>query len=809
MRLSFFSSVSDASPKHREMTWQELCQELGQAQTVQNKAYTSCFSPAEFLEGTRRTDEHVIRLHLAVLDIDSISATNLERLNDTLEPYAHAIHTTLSHPKKAHDKPGTWALRVIIPLKTPVEAKDWPRFWRALNDMTHHVMDPTGKNESRLYILPARYPNDPLPILDIHAAALLDPTTLLTSTTPQSREEAPQAAQDTRQGQRVDLNLLRTRIANLRRHTDAPTKVALAANLNALLKGRPYGEPGKRNATMLQLTMELDRIFPAASPDRLAALFAPSHAVMRTEDDAEPDSLELVERAVEGARQMRRERQTQAANDAAHALAERIRDARGDGRDHSYTPEELEHIAYMHGMTPDALRRHWILRGDKQVYFLSIKGYTEGYSQQGVAAVAAHHLSPVPSINLRAPLSSGRSSERRFLSWDVIMGDYGTDISDVVLDLRAPYSRYDPDAKQLRLATAPRRALEPTEHADVHEWLTLLGGDKVERFLAWVACAPDMSKTTCAVYLNGVPGVGKTLFAHGMASLWQRGTPTKFATAIGRFNGDLARCPLVLVDEGFPPLPPKQISTELRSLVGSESVPIEEKFGGMRPLIGPRRLILAANNASLLDFKTELSPQDLEALAVRILQVTPDPKARDVFAKHTRQEIQAWQTHKIAEHALFLQKTLEVPEFPGQRFSVQGELDAMMRHVIIDSYYPSLACQVLVRYITNPKRKHQQDNLIKWGDGELLVNQTGLSAAWDEILTRGPRPPARMASVLRSISTERSRAVKVQGMVRRYWVVDLDVLTAWCEENGYVADEIRAILNAAPSQPETLRVVTA
>jgi hypothetical protein len=32
-------------------------------------------------------------------------------------------------------------------------------------------------------------------------------------------------------------------------------------------------------------------------------------------------------------------------------------------------------------------------------------------------------------------------------------------------------------------------------------------------------------------------------------------------------------------------------------------------------------------------------------------------------------------------------------------------------------------------------------------------------------------------------------------MVKRFWSVDLDMLSTWCDRNGYLADEIRKIIN--------------
>ena len=805
MRLSFFTKYEDNRPRHRELTWEQFAGELQTPLKATCKEDTPLFCPAEFAPNTTRAKLNVIRVHLGVLDIDCIDDAGLEDLVATLKPFEYVAYTTLSHYEKKAKGTSDYTLRIVLPLKSPVANADWESFWYAFDRMTGHVTDIKPKSSCHFYILPAKYPQDPPPLYEHHKGNWLDPAEVLAKHPPEKATTPLRAAQGLDTAARVDPSTLRRRANALARYKDDPRKTTLADNLRALASGKPYGEPGKRNSTMLSLTMELERLFPTASTEAIAEAFGASHDAMLATDDSPPDPISTVEYAIRGARDKRLARLALRDDEVAHDKAMRIQQARGDGECTPYTEAELHRMAAMHGVEHHALRRLWMLRHGTQIFFLTIGGYSRGFPSNGGSSPAWTYLAPVDGLQL-----CHTSGPNKFRSLDDLMRDYGTDIKSVCFDLRTQFSRYDPTEMRLGIASATRSHLSPQEHPLIHEWLTLLGGDKAERFLQRIACVPDMGKLICAIYLTGAPGVGKTLLATGLSRIWQRGVPTSFERAVGRFNLELAQCPLVLADEGFPAIPPKQIAIALRNLIGSEAMQIEQKFGGVYPLEGPCRLIMAANNASLLDFRSELTPDDVEALAVRIMQVEPDTCARDIFRRIGPEETRAWQSHKIAEHVLHLHQTMHVPHIPGNRFAVQGELDSMMRHVLAKAYYPSLALQVIVKHITDPKRHHQRSELIRWHKGHLLVNQHGLEATWDELLPRGPRPPVRMSDTLKSICTgKNSRAWRVQGTVRRYWEVNMAVLDTWCEENGYDAANIRDILEhqADDSPPEGLRVI--
>lgn len=800
MLISSFTSITDRIPKARQIDWPTFAAELAQPVVVTDKAQAPCFSPAEFAPGTTRAKDNVIRLHMAVLDIDAIAHDALLKLTeDTLAPYGLAWHTTLSHSAKLAST-GTWRVRLIMPLIRPVEVADWPQFWDALQSLVGGHADPQCKDPSRLYILPAHYPSDAPPIVQSYDDAPLDPGKVLAQTPKRlTNDSIPSSSLNP--AQRIDLKTIRNRATNLSRD---PERRGHAAALRAVAAGKPYGEPGRRHETMLWLTAELERMFPGASPQAIAETFAVSHVAMTRTDPDPPESFEQVAAAVAGIRAKRTAARAEA--QAAQAILDRpkLADARGDGHPHPYTEEELQTIADMQGLSREELYRFWILRHRNTVHFLRITGYTEAQPCHHAQPIFAHYLSPVPNIPTERFTQRGTAP----VPPDELMARYGMPVQHVEYDVRATYSRYSKPDSRLTIASAPRSQLTPTEHPAIHDWLTALGGAKADKFMRWLAAFPYPDELLCAVYMHGAAAVGKTVLGQALAKIWQYGKPTTFAAAVHRFNMPLAKCPFIVVDEGFPPLPHSQLAAELRTLIGGDTINLEEKFAGTYPLLGPRRMLLVANTDGLLNFKTELTHDDVEALTHRILQIQPDPKAKLAFKNLSRDEYDAWCSHRIAEHVLWLNATMQPQRVPGDRFIVSGDDAHTVNPVLLDSHFPSHACEVLAHVLTDKTRAARENPLIKWGNGKLLVNQQGLRAAWNAVFPQGPRPPSKLGHVLRSIAvSDDTQQLMIRDTAYLFLEIDLTVLYAWCERNGFAECTIRERIEAHTGASNVIRAI--
>ncbi len=182
---------------------------------------------------------------------------------------------------------------------------------------------------------------------------------------------------------------------------------------------------------------------------------------------------------------------------------------------------------------------------------------------------------------------------------------------------------------------------------------------------------------SAALYLSGPKSTGKSLLVTGAARLWLQG-PTKLKHVFTRFNDSLLKCPFVNVDEHWRDQN-TNLAAELRELVGNMAHQIEPKGRPVITLEGAVRLIITANNETLLQTRGNGDQNQLErdATIERILHVPTSGKAATFLAKIKDRHL--WrEENRIAEHLLWLKeqraaKVLQRALDEGHRFLIQGD----------------------------------------------------------------------------------------------------------------------------------------
>lgn len=110
-------------------------------------------SPAVFAEGKTRKNVNVMRWGgWAALDVDDYETTFDEAL-ETFKDVRFTCYSSASSTKK-HPK-----FRIVLPLNKVVEARDIKHFWFSLSKEFNSLGDPQTKDLSRMYYVPAKYPN--------------------------------------------------------------------------------------------------------------------------------------------------------------------------------------------------------------------------------------------------------------------------------------------------------------------------------------------------------------------------------------------------------------------------------------------------------------------------------------------------------------------------------------------------------------------------------------------------------------------------------------------------------------------------
>lgn len=151
MRISRFSHGRDNEPKHLDCTWDELAAGLGPHDySYPDKLSTPAFSPAEYLPGTIRRRENVVRLWLFVADLDHLTQERATEALNLVEAcgLAAAAYTTWRH---AEDP---WRLRIVLPLTRPVAVDQWALFWACANEFFGRICDDKCVDPCRLYFGP-------------------------------------------------------------------------------------------------------------------------------------------------------------------------------------------------------------------------------------------------------------------------------------------------------------------------------------------------------------------------------------------------------------------------------------------------------------------------------------------------------------------------------------------------------------------------------------------------------------------------------------------------------------------------------
>lgn len=451
----------------------------------------------------------------------------------------------------------------------------------------------------------------------------------------------------------------------------------------------------------------------------------------------------------------------------------------------SYTPEELAEFAEQQNCSVEDFEKRWIIMSGPAYYVFCNGRYLSPILRSDLDVSLPRDLAKAP-IHFDTP--NGNSTRKK--SVPELLGDYATVARHIAADMTLKRSYYDPSTQTFHEAVCPTRPIVPKYDEQIDRWMRLLGGEQTDKLLDWVATYTDLRRQTCALYLDGPKGQGKTMLAEGLARVWGA-TPSRLDDVLGNFNSTLINCPLIFVDEKMPSEKLRKLSSgDLRELVGSSGRTLKRKYLPDVPLSGAIRLILAANNSKLLNFEEDLEPSDLEAIAERFLHVkTCEGAGGYLRSIGGRSGTDGWvHGDRIAAHALWLGENRKVT--PGARFFVEGEITELHRHLATSGTGRSLVLEFLLRVLMQAdtpalKLPVQERRGIQIGEGKLLITSAFVQSHWSTVMTAQPRPPSLrfIGNVLAGIShglqvriTEAPQGGKAERRRHRCHDVRLDML---------------------------------
>lgn len=781
MRISIVEFKSNKVLDQSEITWQELKELLTKHETrYKNKTDVPMFSPAEFRPGQARSNQAVSAIHFGVIDCDSITTAQLDKIKAKLALTSYVCYTSWSHTKEL-EMQGQYRVRFVFPFSRPVGEKLWGKAWAKLNVFFEGLIDQSCKDLQRGYFFPAS-PNADGFWAKTNVGLDFDVDKLL-MTSDSELKSGKVTADDLK---KLADALSRKKAANAKQISEA---------INLGLAGKPIAFVGERDNALFVMAQEIAKEFPDCDPHQVSSLFTKSIQEMHQDSKGNNSSdwfVDKLVRAKESVETKRKERQELVEEE----MRSRIKLAYGgdNPRDYPYTPEELSQFAADARCSLEQFNHRWILQhmGDYRIFFNG--RYWGPFGEKAALTFAYTNLAPAVSAGVRTEREGAKGGPINKTITELIQ-EYGTTVNNSKASLVVQSSYYDDQEKTLVEATCPLRVTEAKYDPLVAEYLRLLGGENEERLLDFISVVTQVENPCAALYLYSPPGYGKGTLVKGLARLFTKDGPTPLPQALTKFNAAIAKCPLVFADETMPPAFKKAgNSGEWREFIQCERRPIENKYVQNIPLEGCIRLIMAANNKDMLGGLEELSRYDIEAIIERVCFIDcANPEVRKFLQGLPVGTVKTFETEdRMAKHALWLRDNHAIKE--KSRFFISARNTSFHRSMIVGQGLPSTISHWLVSYLQQPNlidMNASNSGHFRIKEGELYITTKGLNDNWDTYDTHCDAPtPTKIAKALTRITHgETSQKGRFQDKVFNYWQIDKESLIAWAEENAYSSRE--------------------
>ncbi len=393
-----------------------------------------------------------------------------------------------------------------------------------------------------------------------------------------------------------------------------------------LFEHKPIAEKGSRNSQIHELVGQVVGLLYAVEgcrPQHIHALFMDS--VIQLEPDQHgPPWLEVLwsavrrlwakEEAQQGLVQAKQEAEAGRMQDLAGSIATGMM----TWCDHPMLHSEHTRVEYV--------SRHLIASVQNTYFLMRSDGYydmTPLLQHQIVAAIRSRGMDSI--IETKFINAQGAPADTPVNS---IVGRHAT----VVSHIRAAPK---PDGATISGANTPEATLHlpsywrntdlvPTFDKDVDMWLQKLAGLDYRQMCKWIGEALAFDEgAICALSITGRAGAGKKMLTEALGECLRFPRTAASEDMIGEYNYGLDQSPFLVIDEGWSRSKGgRHPADEFRHMVSGDPISVKKKYFAPATVLNPIRVIFTANNLEairLLSHKRDLSPDDQEALSIRLL----------------------------------------------------------------------------------------------------------------------------------------------------------------------------------------------
>lgn len=473
-------------------------------------------------------------------------------------------------------------------------------------------------------------------------------------------------------------------------------------------------------------------------------------------------------------------------------------------------PEKAYNFLYSHLIAFTSTGNiHYVMRPD---------GYYETLGCSAPALVSRiRALHGDDLVNLR--LQTAKSS--RWVTPAELVNAHGTAVSEVSMHANRTtggmIDNIDGDLSNLRISRYSRNSkLKAIYDPHVDKWMHLLFGENYDIAARWVAWALAFEEgPICAFSICGPTGVGKTLFIEGLKEVLTNPCASDFSELMGDWQYELTASPFVFSDEGFDINYMKvHPADQFRRIIGGNTIKAKQKYRAPVTIHTDARLAFTGNNHQLIRMLVSeqegLSPQDREALMIRLLHLDVDSAAADwLAAQGGRRFTNLWisdgkmSQYIVAQHFLWLYEQREAMG-KDDRLLVEGNLtEAVMNELRLHSNNLDLVLEAVAHMIEAPDGSRRKGSTRV--DGE---NVYVLVADVHKYITKDLNSRLGISQVrdlLGNLLPKRARDEKgnvkvkaIAGDRKRWYSIDVEFLKQTCNEYGW---NVPTLFETRPSFP--------